>query len=275
MTITGGVGATDSEVWPATYDSPMHTIAEAAITLAGRERILIFTGAGISTESGIPDFRGPDGVWKKVDPKNFTLRHYVQNPEFRQERWQRWFGGERPTWQPNAAHHAVADLWSTGRMIGCITQNIDGLHVEGGLPESAIAEVHGNPRGIMCVERGHRSEVDKVRQRWQAGEIDPRCECGSILKSTVIMFGENLPPAATTLAHQFSMSADAAIAIGSTISVYPAAEYLLSVSDRRHPLVILNMGPTDADELATARLEGKAGDLLPQLVSALQDQAAG
>ena len=160
-------------------------------------------------------------------------------------------------------------------MIGCITQNIDGLHVDGGLPESAVAEVHGNPRGIMCVEQGHRSEVQEIRQRWQAGEPDPRCECGSILKSTVIMFGENLPPDATYLAQRFSMSADAAIAIGSTISVYPAAEYLLSVADRRHPLVILNMGPTDADELATSRLEGKAGDLLPQLVAALASQGAG
>ncbi len=253
----------------------MHTIAEAAAALAGRERILVFTGAGISTESGIPDFRGPNGVWKKVDPKNFTLRHYVQNPDFRRQRWERWFGAQRPTHRPNAAHRAVAQLWSTGRMIGCITQNIDGLHVDGGLPESALAEVHGNPRGIMCVDQGHPSKVAEVRERWQAGELDPRCDCGSILKSTVIMFGENLPPAATYLAYQFSTSADAAIAVGSTISVFPAAEYLLSVADRRHPLVILNMGPTDADELATARLEGKAGDLLPQLISALQAQAGG
>ena len=253
----------------------MHTIEQAAATLAGRERILVFTGAGISTESGIPDFRGPDGVWKKVDPKSFTLRHYVQNPEFRRERWQRWFGDERPEWLPNAAHHAVADLWATGLMIGCITQNIDGLHVDGGLPESALAEVHGNPRGIMCVENGHPGKVDDVKARWLAGDPDPRCDCGSILKSTVIMFGENLPEAATYMAQTFSMSADAAIAVGSTISVYPAAEYLLSVADRRQPLVILNMGPTDADELATARLEGKAGDLLPQLVAALKAQAAG
>ncbi len=249
----------------------MHSIPQAAEALAGRERILVFTGAGISTESGIPDFRGPDGVWKKVDPKLFTLRHYVQNREFRQERWQRWFGDDRPTWSPNAAHHAVADLWSTGRMIGCITQNIDGLHVDGGMPESAVAEVHGNPRGIKCVEQGHPTTIDSVRQRWNAGDPDPRCDCGSILKSTVVMFGENLPPAAALLASQFSSSADAAIAIGSTISVYPAAEYLLSVADRS-PLVILNMGPTDADELATARLEGKAGELLPQLVSALKSQ---
>ncbi|NND02254.1 MAG: NAD-dependent deacetylase [Acidimicrobiia bacterium] len=253
----------------------MHTIAEAAAALEGRERILVFTGAGISTESGIPDFRGPNGVWKKVDPKTFTLRHYMQNPDFRRERWQRWFGDDRPPWQANVAHRAIADLWSSGRMIGCITQNIDGLHVKGGLPETAIAEVHGNPRGIVCVEQGHPGDVEQVKQRWESGEADPLCECGSILKSTVVMFGENLPPVETSLAQKFSMSADAAIAVGSTISVYPAAEYLLSVADRSHPLVILNMGPTDADELATARLEGKAGDLLPQLVAALHAQTAG
>lgn len=251
----------------------MQSIAEAAAALAGRERILVFTGAGISTESGIPDFRGPNGVWKTVDPKNFTLRHYVQNAEFRRERWHRWFGEERPAWRPNAAHRAVADLWQTGRMIGCITQNIDGLHVAGGLPESAVAEVHGNPRRIMCVERGHHSDVDAVRRRWQDGELDPKCECGSILKSTVVMFGENLPAAATTMAQAFSLAADAAVAVGSTISVFPAAEYLLSVADRALPLVILNMGPTEADELATVRLEGKAGELLPRLVTALRDEA--
>lgn len=250
----------------------MQSVAEAAATLAGRERVLVFTGAGISTESGIPDFRGPNGVWKTVDPKNFTLRHYVSNPEFRRERWQRWFGGDRPEWEPNPAHRAVAEFWETGRMIGCITQNIDGLHVAGGLPESAVAEVHGNPRGIMCVEQGHRSDVDEVRRRWQAGELDPLCECGSILKSTVVMFGEQLPDPAISLARKFSMAADAAIAVGSTISVFPAAEYLLSVSDRDQPLVILNVGPTDADSLATARLEGKAGELLPQLVAALGNQ---
>lgn len=252
----------------------MSTVAEAAETLSEKHKILVFTGAGISTESGIPDFRGPDGVWKKVDPKNFTLRHYVKNSEFRRERWQRWFSEDRPRWKPNAAHRAVADLWETGRMIGCITQNIDGLHVAGGLPESAVAEVHGNPRGIVCVEQGHPATVDSVRDRWEAGDPDPRCECGSILKSTVVMFGENLPPAAIIRASQFSHQADAAIAIGSTISVYPAAEYVLSVADRS-PLVILNMGPTDADELATVRLEGKAGELLPRLVTALQAQGDG
>lgn len=274
MTITAVGRVTALEPAEATYDSAMDTIADAAAALAGRERILVFTGAGISTESGIPDFRGPDGVWTKVDPKKFTLRHYVQNPEFRKERWQRWFGGERQRWQPNPAHHAVADLWATGRMSGCITQNIDGLHLAGGLPQSALAEVHGNPRGIMCVEAGHRTDVQAVKQRWQDGDPDPRCDCGSILKSTVVMFGENLPPSAAQLARRFAMISDGAIAVGSTISVYPAAEYLLSVADR-HPLVILNMGPTDADELATARLEGKAGELLPQLVSALQAQTSG
>lgn len=247
----------------------MHTIADAVTALAGRSRILVFTGAGISTESGIPDFRGPNGVWKTVDPEKFTLRHYVSNPDFRRERWAARFGEERPNFEPNSAHHAIAELWTSGRMVGCITQNIDGLHVAGGLPESAIAEVHGNPRGIMCVERGHTVELDAVRQRWQAGELDPLCECGSILKSTVVMFGEQLPFAAVSRAERFSLEADAAIAVGSTISVFPASEYVLAVADRRRPFVILNMGPTEADALATVRLEGMAGDLLPELVAAL------
>jgi NAD-dependent deacetylase len=244
-------------------------IAEAAAALAGRTSILVFTGAGISTESGIPDFRGPDGVWKTVDPKNFTLRHYVADAEFRRARWRRWLGEPPPGHQPNAAHRAVADFWATGRMVGCITQNIDGLHLEGGLPEAALAEVHGNTRGVECVEKGHRHEVDTIRLRWLDGDLDPRCDCGSILKSTVVLFGEQLPMAAIQQATGFSRAADAAIAVGSTISVFPAAEYVLAVADRRRPLIILNMGPTDADALATVRLEGRAGDLLPRLVDAL------
>jgi len=254
------------------YDRVMHKVAHAAAVLESAERILVFTGAGISTESGIPDFRGPNGVWKRVDPKKFTLRHYVTNREFRKERWASRFGGERPDHVPNAAHHAVADLWRSGRMVGCITQNIDGLHVAGGLPESAIAEVHGNPRGIMCIERGHRLEVAETKRRWEQGDEDPRCHCGSILKSTVVMFGEQLPYSAVGLAERFSREADAAIAVGSTISVFPAAEYVLAVADRRCPFVILNMGPTEADRLATVRLEGKAGELLPCLVTAVVAQ---
>jgi NAD-dependent deacetylase len=154
-------------------------------------------------------------------------------------------------------------------MVGCITQNIDGLHLDGGLPPAALAEVHGNTRGIECLERGHLHDVETIRLRWIDGDLDPHCDCGSILKSTVVLFGEQLPMAAINRAGEFSRDADAAIAVGSTISVFPAAEYLLAVVDRRHPLIILNMGPTDADELATVRLEGKAGEVLPQLVGAL------
>jgi len=248
----------------------MQQIAEAARALEDRRRVLIFTGAGISTESGIPDFRGPNGVWKTVDPKTFTLRHYVADVEFRRARWRRWFGDAAPDHHPNAAHRAVADLWTTGRMVGCITQNIDGLHLEGGLPPAALAEVHGNTRGIECLERGHLHDVATVRLRWIDGDLDPLCDCGSILKSTVVLFGEQLPTAALNRAGEFSRAADAAIAVGSTISVFPAAEYLLAVADRRHPLIIINIGPTDADELATVRLEGKAGEVLPQLVATLR-----
>ena len=247
----------------------MGTIEQAVNALAGAARILLFTGAGISTESGIPDFRGPDGVWKRVDPKLFTLHNWVNDEEFRRQRWRERFDRPRPTFEPNDAHRAAARLWESGRMVGCVTQNIDGLHVAGGLPENAVAEVHGNPRGIMCVTSGHLDDPDNVKRRWEDGELDPRCWCGSILKSTVVMFGEQLPPDAIARAQSFSIGADGAIAVGSTISVFPAAEYLLAVRDRGHPMVIVNMGPTDADELATARLEGRAGELLPELVDRL------
>lgn len=250
----------------------MDAIAEATTALEGCRRILVFTGAGISTESGIPDFRGPNGVWKTVDPKQFTLRHYIADAEFRKQRWSRWFGEDRPHFRPNPAHHAVAELWKTDRMVGCVTQNIDGLHLDGGLPESALAEVHGNTRAIACLDHGHRHEVATIRERWRNGDLDPHCHCGAILKSTVVLFGEQLPEAATEQARNFSMQADAAVAVGSTISVFPAADYVLAVADRNRPLIILNLGPTDADELATIKLEGKAGEILPKLVAGLQSQ---
>ncbi len=230
---------------------------------------MVFTGAGISTESGIPDFRGPDGVWTRVDPAQFTLRNWVTNTAFREQAWERRFTSEF-SFEPNAAHRAIADLWATGAMIGCVTQNIDGLHQAGGLPDAAVSELHGNRHGIVCYDQGHETDRDEVATRWANGEADPKCaKCGSILKSTTVLFGEHLPLDAVARAQRWADDADAVLAVGSTLSVYPAAEFPLQVASRGEPFVILNMGETDHDRIATVKLDGKAGDVLPMLVAGL------
>lgn len=249
----------------------MSSLDRAAELLADRNHILVFTGAGISTESGIPDFRGPDGLWKKMDPSEFTIRRFRSDPEFRIRLWERRFTEARPTFEPNAGHTAVTDLWKLNLVIGCATQNVDGLHQRAGLPDDAVAELHGNAFGIACADKGHLAEPDDVRKRWADGDVDPRCDqCGSLLKSTVVWFGEDLPVHTVDRARAWSDVADAVVAIGSTMSVYPAAELPLDVASRGEPFVIINQGPTDHDRLANVKVEGKAGDMLPALVARLR-----
>ena len=247
-----------------------HSISEAASLLDGTRRILIFTGAGISTESGIPDFRGPSGVWKTADPDDFTLSNYINDTDFREAAWERRFESLLRHADPNPGHEAVVDLWQSDRMIGCITQNIDGLHQKAGLPDDGIVEIHGNARGIRCLTCGIDADPDHVEARWRAGEADPSCNvCGGILKSTVIYFGEMLPTGALAIAEMWTADADAVISIGSTLSVYPAASVPLEIAARGAPFVIINDGPTDHDAVASVRLEGRAGTLLPRLVAEL------
>src|SRR4030042_860431 len=155
------------------YHRPMDGILEAAAQLKDRRRILVFTGAGISTESGIPDFRGPQGVWTTVDPDEFTLERYLRYPETRRRSWQMRMNSGALDAEPNAAHRAVVDLWRTGRMIGCVTQNIDGLHQKAGLPDEAVAELHGNAQTTVCLECGHEQPTADVLRRGEAGEDDP------------------------------------------------------------------------------------------------------
>jgi NAD-dependent deacetylase len=248
----------------------MEGILEAAAQLKDRRRILVFTGAGISTESGIPDFRGPQGVWTTVDPDEFTLERYLRYPETRRRSWQMRMTAGALDAEPNSAHRAVVGLWHTGRMIGCVTQNIDGLHQKAGLPDEEVAELHGNAQTTVCLECGDRQPTTAVLRRSQAGEDDPSCLlCGGILKTAVVYFGEMLPAEPWDLAFDLAERADAVVSVGSTLSVVPACYLPLHVARRGHPFVILNMGPTDMDDLATARISAPAGRALPELFAAL------
>ena len=252
----------------------MDGVAAAAEVLRPCRRVLVFTGAGISTESGIPDFRGPQGVWNTVDPDEFTLDRYVRYPDTRRRAWRMRMASGALDAKPNEAHRAVTRLWATGRMIGCVTQNIDGLHQRAGLPDEAVVELHGNARTAVCLGCGDRQPTADVVRRVNAGEDDPSCAlCGGILKLAVVYFGEMMPEGAVAEAFDLAEQADAVISVGSTLTVFPAAYIPLRVAARGCPFVILNLGPTDFDDTATVRLEAPAGTALPALVDALAGPA--
>lgn len=245
-------------------------IEEAAAVLANRERILVFTGAGISTESGIPDFRGPRGVWTRVDPADYTYDRYVGDPVFRAATWGRRFNSPFLGAEPNGAHHAVVRLAAYGRLAGCVTQNVDGLHAAAGLDPALIAEIHGTADRIHCITCHDEPGFLDVQQRWESGEADPAClRCGGILKTKIVYFGEDLPRNAIYRAWEMAERADAVVVIGSTLSVYPAAFIPLEVVDRGHPMVIVNQGETDHDFRAAVLVGGAAGTVLPELVGRL------
>lgn len=246
------------------------SIERAIETLQGCTNILVFTGAGISTESGIPDFRGPDGVWTKVDPEEFTIQRYLANPETRRRSWAMRSEAGMLAAEPNDGHRAITDLWEAERLVGLVTQNIDGLHVAAGFPEDAIAEVHGNVRTTSCIECGDRTPTGEVLERLDGGEEDPACaECGGILKVDVVMFGEAMPEREMTKAMAMGMVADAALSVGSTLSVFPAAYVPLTVAESGRPLVIVNRGETELDRIATVTVDGGASESLRAIADAL------
>ncbi len=244
----------------------------ARTLLAGCSQILVFTGAGLSTESGIPDFRGPDGLWTKVDPDDFTIQRYRSSPDVRRRGWSMHARGElwgaRSNVQPNQGHLAIAALWRAQRMSGCITQNVDGLHLAAGLPEEALAEIHGHVRTVRCLTCASVAPTETVLTRVDGGDDDPRCSCGGLLKTSTVMFGEMLPFEQIEKAQQFAERADAVVAVGTTLSVFPAAEFALEVARRGRPFVIVNQGVTDADHLADVTIDAGAGETLNALFSA-------
>jgi NAD-dependent deacetylase len=245
-------------------------IAAAARLLAEKRRILVFTGAGISTESGIPDFRGPHGVWTRVDPAEFTYSRFMESPETRRRSWQMRAESGILDAEPNEAHRALVTFWGTGRMLACVTQNIDGLHRKAGLPDEAVIELHGNAHRAICVGCRTTLPTTEVLARVAAGDEDPTCvRCGGVIKSDVVLFEEAMPVLETDRAMRLAYQCDAVLTIGSTLSVFPAAYVPIRAVESGHPLVILNLGPTDLDGLASVRVEASAAEALPQLIAAL------
>jgi len=234
------------------------------------ERIVVLTGAGISTESGIPDFRGPNGLWTR-DPeaeKLSDIRYYLADPEVRRKAWQKRLANPAWTAQPNAGHNAIVALERRGKLHALITQNIDGLHQKAGTTPERVIEVHGTMHSVICWECAWRGPMQETLGRVRAGEADPACaECGGILKSATILFGEGLQPGVMERATQAAVEADLLIAVGTTLQVYPVAGVVPAAKAAGARLVIINAEPTQFDRMADAVLHKPIGETLPMLVS--------
>jgi NAD-dependent deacetylase len=249
-------------------------VATAAARLAGARRMVVFTGAGVSTDSGIPDFRSPGGLWDRYDPRQLSYQRYLADPRARRLSWQlrRELHGMRP--KPNAAHLACTRLAEAGRLAGVVTQNIDGLHTDAGLAPEMVCELHGNGRWVACLSCGQRSPMGEAVARVDAGEEDPAClRCGGILKATTVSFGQALPRAAWERAEEMTAGCDAFLAVGSSLVVYPAARLPELAAEVGATLLILNREPTPLDPLADLVLRGECGELLPRLAEALLEAA--
>jgi NAD-dependent deacetylase len=231
-------------------------------------RVVALTGAGISTESGIPDFRGPQGVWTK-NPKAEKLSNiheYMADPEVRRLAWQ---GRLRhPAWTatPGPGHQALVDLERRGKLHALVTQNIDGLHQRAGSSPDLVIEVHGTIHDVVCMDCGWRGPMGPVLDRLRAGEEDPPCaECGGILKSATISFGQALVPRVIERAMLAAETADLLLAIGSSLQVYPIASAVPAARAGGARVVIVNAEPTPFDEVADAVLRGRIGEVLPAI----------
>ena len=232
-------------------------------------RVVVLTGAGISTESGIPDFRGPNGLWTR-DPeaeKLSDIRYYLADAEVRRKAWQKRMSNPAWTAQPNAGHKAIVELERRGQLHALITQNIDGLHQRAGTSPERVVEVHGTMHSVVCWDCKWRGPMLETLERVRAGDADPACgQCGGILKSATILFGEGLSPGVMERAMQAALEADVLIAVGSTLQVYPVAGVVPAAKQAGARLVILNADPTQFDRMADAVLHKPIGETLPLLV---------
>ena len=245
-------------------------MAELAGLLRAAQSGVVFTGAGISTESGIPDFRSPGGIWTKMMPVHY--QDYISDPEARRTSWARRFEMEE-TWnsvKPNAGHNAVAALVARGHVAHIVTQNIDNLHQASGVPEDKVIELHGNTGYAKCLTCGTRLEIAAIRKHFDAKGDAPDCAlCGGIIKTATISFGQAMPEAEMVRAGQASLAADLFLVLGSSLSVYPAASFPLLAKRAGAKLVILNRDETEQDPYADLVIHGEIGSVLTEAIKDL------
>ena len=242
-------------------------VEQIAELIINAQRTIVFTGAGISTESGIPDFRGKDGIWTKVDPEDFTIQRFVANPEIRKMHWKIMAeGGMVKDAKPNAAHYAVAELEKLGKLDCVVTQNIDNLHQVAGNSPEIVFELHGNVQYVRCLNCRKRFPMAEIIARLTMEEV-PECEfCKGMLKPDAVFFGEALPQLVLHEAAKRANQCDLCIVIGSTLVVYPAAYIPLYARDAGARIVIINIGSTPMDSTAAVRIEAKAGETMTRVI---------
>ena len=247
-------------------------LATVAAWIKGAGHVTVLTGAGISTDSGIPDFRGPQGVWTK-DPdaeKLSSIEHYMADPEIRKRAWQ--LRLSHPAWgaSPGPGHLALAELEQRGCLHTLITQNIDGLHQAAGSSPDVLIEIHGTLREVMCMECDERAPMEKALERVRAGEDDPACKtCGGILKSATISFGQELVAEDVARAQRAAQASDVFIAIGTSLTVYPVAYLPQIATSAGARLVIVNQQPTPYDAEADAVFNAPISEVLPALAASI------
>jgi len=248
-------------------------ITAAAEMILKSRRLVVFTGAGISTESGIPDFRGPGGIWTRFDPDDFTIQKFLKSRETRRKQWQILIGeGLFSRVKPNRAHMAIAELEILGRLECVITQNIDNLHQEAGNSPDRVFELHGNMQWVKCLDCGTRYTVEHIKERLDRGVEVPECErCQGILKPDVVFFGEELPSEALRAATEYSTHCDLFLVVGSSLVVYPAALMPGYAREAGAQLIIVNIGGTPYDSSATILIEEKTGDVMSRMVEKVRE----
>jgi len=248
---------------------------EVADFIVKSKRIVVFTGAGVSTESGIPDFRSPDGIWSKYNPYEFTYQRFIEHPIARRKMWQMLLEtGMAKKADPNPAHWAIAELYKLGNLDCVITQNVDNLHQIAGVPEDRVFELHGNMQWVICLGCGKRYPLAEIIPAIEKNEDLPDCEfCHGVLKPDAVFFGEPLPEKVLNEAISRSNSCDLFIVIGSSLVVYPAAFMPTYAVNSGARLVIINLTSTPMDDQATILIRAKAGEAMSQIVKKIRKKS--
>lgn len=258
----------DSAPDSAPDDAPDDVVARAAAWVSAARRVTVLTGAGISTESGIPDYRGPQGVWTKNPgaEKQATLQVYLSDPEVRRRAWQVRASSPMFAAEPNRGHLALVALEQQGRLHALVTQNVDGLHQRAGSSPERVVEVHGTVHFARCWECDDRRPMEELLARVRAGEADPPCAvCGGIVKSDTISFGQSLVPEVIDRAMAVSEACEVFLAVGTSLSVYPVASTVRRAHAAGARVVICNAEPTPFDGIAHAVVRGAIGEVLPRI----------
>ncbi|MFQ5899749.1 MAG: NAD-dependent protein deacylase [Candidatus Methylomirabilia bacterium] len=259
-------------------NSGMHELERVADLVVRARRLVVFTGAGVSTESGIPDFRSPGGIWDRFDPDEFSYQNFIASEAGRRKYWQlgRQLYAVVKNAQPNPAHYAIAELHGMGKLDCCITQNIDNLHQKAGLPPERVIELHGNATRARCLKCERAYSRDQIQGWLEAGVEIPACDasCGGIIKPNTILFGEAMPARETQEAERRAKASDLFIVVGSSLVVYPAAMMPIHAKEAGAKLVIINMSETPHDPYTDVRIQMRAGEALTQILEHVKRPSA-